>query len=341
MDEAERQLRDSNFVIRDPELNAYVRGVLCRTVGEDRCVSARIYLVRTPQFNANIAPNGMMQVWSGLLLRVRNEAQLAAVLGHEFGHFENQHSLRLFRDVRAKTNAMMWLSFLPYGVGLLGQLGLMGSIFQFSRDMERDADMASVQFLFTAGYAPDSASRIWGQFRAEMDATALERKQKSRKDRNGGFFASHPNSGERVAYLEEASHRLNGAKNWSGDAEYHKAMANWWALFIDDQIKLNDFGGTEFLLSQLASNGWSGELLYARGELYRSRGHDGDFAKAAEFYRQAMAMGFLQPEVWRGLGLSLLRGGSTSEGQQVLKEYLKKKPDAGDRAMMTMLAGGE
>ena len=55
-------------------------------------------LVRTPYFNASMAPNGMMQVWSGLLLRVDNEAQLAAVLGHEIGHYLARHSVERLRD---------------------------------------------------------------------------------------------------------------------------------------------------------------------------------------------------------------------------------------------------
>ncbi|WP_333999038.1 hypothetical protein [Sphingomonas aurantiaca] len=74
-DEDERRLRESPSVIRDPALNAYVRGVLCRTVGDDRCRSVRIYIERVPAFNASMAPNGTMIVWSGLLLRVRNEAE--------------------------------------------------------------------------------------------------------------------------------------------------------------------------------------------------------------------------------------------------------------------------
>jgi len=339
MEEAERELRNSNFVVHDPALNAYVKGVLCRTVGEMRCSAARIYIVRTPYFNASMAPNGMMQVWTGLLLRTRNEAQLAAVLGHEFGHFEKRHSLRLFREVRSKTDAMAWLSFLPYGVGLLAQLGTLGSIFSFSRDMEREADVESIAYLTSGGYTPGQASAIWAQLRDEQDATAAERKVRSRKDKNGGFFASHPNSGERMLYLAALASSATAATR-TGDAEYRDAMALWWAPLIDDQIKLNDFGATEFLLGRLAGSGWTSELLYARGELYRTRGGDGDFAKAAGFYRDAIALGSTLPEARRGLGLALLRTGAIEQGRTMLKDYVKLKPDAGDRAMMAMLAGG-
>ena len=56
-DEDERKLRDSQFVIGDPALNAYIRGVLCKTVGEDRCHGARIYVMRIAAFNATMSPN--------------------------------------------------------------------------------------------------------------------------------------------------------------------------------------------------------------------------------------------------------------------------------------------
>ena len=339
MAEAERVLKTSDFVIRDPALNAYVRGVLCRTVGAERCRAARIYIVRTPYFNANMAPNGMMQVWSGLLLRTRNEAQLAAVLGHEFAHFEQRHSLKNFRDARAKTDAMAWLGFLPYGVGLIAQAGMMGGFFANSREMEREADVIGLGWLSGAGYAPGEAPHIWSQLRDEQDATAAERGRKSKKDKNGGFFATHPNTADRVAYLTTQAAAVPAGTRFTGAAEYRAALSTWWPQFVDDQIKLNDFGATEFLLTKLAADGWTPDLLYARGELYRSRGAAGDMARAAGFYAEAIAGGSTVPEARRGLGLALLKTGDDERGRAALAEYLKAKPDAGDRAMMAMLAG--
>ena len=339
MEEAERTLKTSDFVLRDPALNAYVNGVLCRTVGADRCKAARVYIVRTPYFNANMAPNGMMQVWSGLLLRARNEAQLAAVLGHEFAHFEQRHSLKNFRDARAKTDAMAWLSFLPYGVGLITQVGMIGGIMANSREMEQEADTIGLAWMTQAGYAPAQAPLIWQQLRDEQDATAAERKRKSRKDKNGGFFASHPNTADRVAYLTTQAKAAKGAKDWNGAAEYRAALSPWWAAIIDDQIKLNDFGATEFLLARLAEDGWTPDLLYARGELYRARNAAVDLTAAAGFYRAAIAGGSTLPEARRGLGLALLRSGDEAGGRAALVDYLKMKPDAGDRPMMAMLAG--
>ena len=139
MDDYERELKSSEFLMTDPALNAYVKSVLCKAVGIERCGSTRIYIVRTPQYNAMMAPNGMMIVWSGLLLRTRNEAELATVLGHEFAHFEKRHTIQMYHNIKSKTDAMTWLSVLP-GASFV-QMSLMGSVMSFNRDMERQADL--------------------------------------------------------------------------------------------------------------------------------------------------------------------------------------------------------
>ena len=345
MAEQERELKNSKFLVEDPALNEYVRGVLCRTVGEDRCGAARIYIVRVPQFNASMAPNGVMLVHTGLLLRMRDEAQLAAVLGHEFTHFENRHSLRLFKDMRKKSDILSWLSFVPIPyAAMVGQIALIGSVYSFSRDMEREADAGSIEELAKGGYDPRAAAAIWSQLGAEMDATAAERRHKSRKDKNGGMFGTHPRSTERMATLAQLAEQQHLATTGvTRAAEYRAAIAPWWARLIDDQVSTQDFGGTEYLLATLAggtAEGWTADLLYARGELYRARGKDGDFAQAAEFYRQAIALGDAPAESWRGLGLALLRAGDKPAGQAALRDYLTRRPQAPDAKMLEMMAGG-
>lgn len=342
MDEAERSLKTSRFVVRDAALNAYVRGVLCREVGEARCGAVRLYIIRTPHFNATMMPNGALQIWTGTLLRLRNEAQLAAVLGHEFAHFEKKHSLQNFRAVRGKTDAMAWLSFFGL-IGALANIGILGSIFSFGQDMEREADVTSLEYMRSGGYSPAAASAVWAQVIAEGDATALARQQKKRRHQGGGFLDSHPANADRMAYLGELARKGPPGANgpgMEGIDSYRAAMAAWWAPLIDDQVKLNDFGGTEFLLARLAEHGWTSELLYARGELYRTRAGADDFEKSVEYYRGAVAAERPVAEAWRGLGLSLLRTGGDDEGRQMLKRYLELRPEAPDKSMITMLAGG-
>lgn len=337
-EEYERQLKTSNFVIRDPALNGYVRDVFCRAVGQVECAPVRIYVMRTPYFNASMAINGTMQIWSGLFLRARDEAQLAAVLSHEYVHYANLHGLKSFRDIKGKTSAMAWLGFVPFG--FIASLGVAGSIFSFNRDMEREADTASVAMIARAGYDPSAASAIWQQLRAEMDATAAARGKKSRKDKDRGMFQTHPPTAERMTELAALA-----ARQPKGDARlergrYRAALGEWWARFVDDQVKLNDFGGTELLLAALATEGWTGELLFAKGELYRARGRPEDLSAAATAFRDALRAGGAPAEAHRGLGLVLLRSGAKAEGAAALRDYVRAKPDASDKAMIESMVEG-
>ena len=337
MDEQERQLRTSGFLVRDPALNDYVSRVFCRTVGEDECQGVRVYIVRTPYFNATMAPNGMIQIWTGLLLRVQNEAQLAAVLGHEYTHYKNRHSLKLFRNMRQNTGAASFLAVTGFGAPIA--LAILTSTFAYSRENEREADSGGLALIAKAGYDPAASPAIWEQVRQEQEATAAARNTRPRYQ-NGGLFASHPNSLERMKDLRAQASTLVVPGGVLNADTYRKALAPWWPQFFDDEIKLNDFGGSDFLLGQLAASGWTPALLFARGELYRSRGRPDDLERAAGFYRQAIAGQDGPVEAYRGLGLALLREGKQDEGRAALRIYLQKKPEAPDKAMMVMLAGG-
>lgn len=338
VDEQERELKTSNFVIRDPALNAYVHGVFCRTVGPD-CNALRLYIVRTPYVNASTAPNGMIQLWSGTFLRTRNEAQLAAVLAHEYVHYRERHFIQLWRNLKKSAGTAAFLGMFGLVGGLLA-LAQFSGVFTFSREQETAADAGSVALLAHAGYDPFAASRFWEQIRAEADATAVARNAKSRKDKTGGIFATHPPTLERMTALKALAGQVvvTGTQELRR-AEYRSALAPLWSSFIDDQIKMNDFGGTEFLIGDLADEGWTPSLNYARGELYRARGRPDDLVAAVGFYRQATTDGACPAEAWRGLGLSLMRTGAGDDGRTALKTYLTRKPDASDKALIAMMAG--
>lgn len=334
MAEAERSLKASKLLIRDDDLSAYLRKVLCRIASADACQAVRIFVVRDPQFNAGITPNGMLLINSGLLLRIRSEAELAAILGHELAHFERRHSLARLKAARSATG---WAAFLgAAGAGPLG-LAFIGNFFSFSQEQERESDLDGLSGIRIAGYRSRSAGDIWVNLRAEMDATAAARNVRSRKDKRG-MFDTHPASAERLDYLRAST--ANDPEGEAGEAAYRAAISPLWPTLIDDQVKLNDFGGSEYLLAGLAAGGWTGPLLYARAELYRYRGQARDFEKAAGFYREALAQPDAPDGAWRGLGLALARTGDSAAAKLAIDEYLKRNPQASDRAMLAMISGG-
>lgn len=336
----EDELKRSQFVIHDKALNEYVRGVVCRLAGP-HCHDIRVYILRTPQFNASMAPNGMMQVWSGLLLRMQSEAQLAAVLGHELAHYLRQHSLQLWRDVRTKGDLLSFLGLGlavggAYQLGQAAQLATIASIYGFSREAESEADTVSLPMLHKAGYDTRDAPRVWQQLIAEQDATAQARGRK-RRDPDPIIFATHPTSEQRLARLNTAAASLPGGQRHR--ERYLKAIAPHWLGFIDDQVKLNDFGGTNYLLEQLASEGWRPILLYGKGELYRLRDKPGDLQQAAGYYQGAVAMPDPPPEAFRGLGYTLIKLGQPENGKTALRRYLAMAPGAKDRAIVAAAIG--
>ena len=325
---------------REPSVNAYLHRVLCRTVGEDRCASVRLYLVRAPIFNADMAPNGQLRVYSGLLLRVQNEAELSAILGHEFTHFENRHGLTGLRKRRSATNWGAWLTVASFAGGQPRNFmpDFLAVYSAYSRDQEREADMGGLRRMAANGYRPMAASAVWMHMREEKDAQAGALGFKSLKDADYGPFASHPMDVERMTYLAREGQTLEaGAKDFDGVAEYRAALAPLWPMLIEDQIKLNDFGGSEYVLENLAHGDWTGPLLYARAELYRARGGVADRLTAETLYRQAVVRPDAPAATWRGLGLVLLRNGRGDEGRASLRTYLDRTPDAADRAVLTAM----
>lgn len=350
-DEDERVLRDSSLLIRDAALGQYVKRVLCQEVGEDRCGSTRVYIVEVPQFNASMAPNGTMRVWTGLLLRVQNEAELASVLGHEFAHFELRHSLAGIKQRRDASGVAAWIGALTIGAANLGagggvvnsgqslQLAVIGSIFKFSREQEAAADLLSLGYMRQSPYDPHAAAQVWDYLIAEADARAAARGLKPGSEYKAGFFDTHPATPERARYLRAEADKM--AK--TGElrvAEYRAAIRPFLPRLLAAQVKSNDFGGTEHLLKSLATTeGWTGDLLFARGELFRQRANPRDLATAADLFREAIAKGYTQPEVHRELGLSLMRNGQAEEARAALRQYLSLKPDAVDGSIIKALAG--
>ena len=237
MEKAERELKNSPFVIRDPELNQYVRGVVCRVVG-NYCEDLRIYLIRTPHFNASMAPNGMMQIWSGLLLRVQNEAQFAAVIGHELGHYVRQHSLHRFEDIKGKADfaAFLGLGLAVAGGGPAGSIAnliILASIFSYSREQEREADAFGLKVLAKTGYDPIEASRVWKRLIRERDAA-------EEKEERDFFFSSHPAPDERAETLAKMAEKetLKDVKYDAFRERLVAALKKHKPWMLTDQIRL-------------------------------------------------------------------------------------------------------
>jgi len=341
-DEEERTIRDSPSIMRDGPLNDYVRAVLCKAVGFDRCQASRVYIVKDDSFNASMAPNGLMFVHKGLLARLYSEAELAVVLGHEFAHFELRHSLNDFRQRRRASDAAMWIALAGIAsrqstVSL--QNGIIASIFSFSRAQETEADLLAAAYIRGSPYKL-CGGQIWKRLVQEEDALRKERGLRKIRHIRPYVTETHPTDLQRIAYFSvlEKEAGEDGGGGEEGIVDYRGATTPILPELFAGLIKSNEFGAADYVLrSRGDAMGWDGQLLAIRAELYRLRGNPRDIVTAREFFQKATTYPDAPPESWRGLGLTSLRLGQGDPGKAALAEYLKRQPEAKDAAAMKLL----
>ncbi|WOI51984.1 M48 family metallopeptidase [Parvularcula sp. LCG005] len=337
VDKAEEQLKTAAVVVRDEALNDYVRGVACRVTGPDYCDDMRVYIIEAPYLNASMAPNGLMQVWTGLLLRAENEAQLAFVLGHEFIHYKERHSLEQFRSYKNAANMSMVLS-LGAAVGRvpeaaqIGSIVLTGRLYGFGRDKEREADEGGFRAAVDAGYSPDQGAALWDYVIDEVEASSSRRRQ--RQVARASIFSTHPLTQERVTTLRDFA-RAQGEGGYLGQAEHRAAISPYLNEWLNDDIARRDLGAHLYLINHLlAAGGDEGVLYFRQGEAYRVRREEGDQALALAAYQRATTYADAPPAAWREIGNVQRRQGDTIAAGAAYSTYLVQAPDATDRALV-------
>jgi hypothetical protein len=110
-------------------------------------------------------------------------------------------------------------------------------------------------------------------------------------------------------------------------------------MLLDDQVKLNDPGASQYVIETLAADGWNGLLRFYEGEVWRLRNRPGDEHRAAQSYSIAVAYPDAPPEAWRWHGLSLIKEGRQGEGKAALARYLSMKPSAADAPFIRQMIG--
>ena len=330
-DRAESELQTSGRIVQDPVVGAYVHSIVCN-LSPEHCDHIRTYVVRSAKFNASMAPNGVMHVWTGLLLRAENEAQVAFVIGHELAHYTKRHSLKRWRDLRAKTTGLAFfqVATAAAGVGVVGDVATLGtivSVYSFSRDQEREADKLGLRMMADAGYDPREAVKIW--------KTLIEEKEASSDPDRSIFFSTHPSTEERIESLAEmAGAQQGGAQRLRRD-EFLAVVEPFRSRWISDEFRYRDYGMLEALLDHQAKTSASpGLVQFFRGEFFRLRRDEGDDAKALTAYQSAVEDGGAPAEAFRSLGLVHWARGDTEQARQAFERYLTEEPLAEDRAMI-------
>jgi predicted Zn-dependent protease len=333
MERAERELQQHPLLVRDPALNEYVRGVACK-VAADYCADMRVYIVEQPWFNASMAPNGMMVVWTGALLRFQDEAELALVLGHEFAHFRERHSLQQWRKAKNTSAVVGSIGLLAFGGGaggagyLAGFLG-QAQMYQFSRDAEREADRLGFDAATGQGYEAGAGARLWKRMKDEEDAR--------RYGKPVPVFASHPKTAERLEDVQAAAAASGQDAGESGREAYRRAVRPFLAHWLELELSRRMYDSSVRVITDLRAQAepeLQATYAFFEGEAYRRRAGEGDLARAHALYAEAIALPDPPAAAFREHGLALRADGRRELAAATLARYLELAPNAEDAAFV-------
>lgn len=327
-----RQAQGGDYAA-DPNLVAYVQKVGKRLAAvADRRLPYEFHVLNEDTPNAWALPGGKIAVNRGLLLELENEAQLAAVLGHEIVHAAAGHGAQSMQRGIFLQGALV-----AAGVALAdkdyARLGMFGSAIganlvktHYSRDAEREADRYGMRYMLKAGYDPAEAVNLQKIF--------LRLSKDKRQDWLNGLFASHPPSAERVANNEQELLALHNPGGEVGRERYQRATAHLrhtrdaYEAYAKARKALQDGDtGQASALIRKAIRIEPKEALFrmARAEIEQRQG---DTKSAARDYDRAVALnpGYFLPRLKRGL--FLLEHGDTEAARNDLRASVADLPTA-------------
>ncbi|HJY87186.1 MAG TPA: M48 family metallopeptidase [Candidatus Acidoferrales bacterium] len=191
-----QEVERSAKLVDDPVVTEFVNRVGQNLVrNSDARVPFTIKVIDSDEINAFALPGGFFYVNSGLILRADEESELAGVMAHEISHVTARHGTKNASKAELTQLAMIPLILLGpggwtgYGIyqGLNFLIPL--SYLKFSRDAEREADYLGVQYMYKAGYDPNSYVTFFEKIQAE------ERRKPGSIPK---VFSTHPPTPERI-----------------------------------------------------------------------------------------------------------------------------------------------
>lgn len=192
----------------DPQLQDYVSqvGHKLAAVSDTPHLPFEFVVLNNSVPNAWALPGGKIAVNRGLLTHLDNEAELAAVLGHEIVHAAARHSAaQMTRGTLIGAGAqILGLTMADSGFGQLSnsaiQLGAAAWMARYGRSAELESDAYGMDYMAKAGYDPSGA--------VNLQQTFVKLSEGRNTDFLSGLFASHPPSQERVAANREKAKTL-------------------------------------------------------------------------------------------------------------------------------------
>ena len=331
-EQEQRAFESNGLIYPDQALEDYLNQIAVKLQPQPADLKIRVKVIKNTRLNAFAYPNGMIYIHSGLLTRMDNEAQLAAVLGHEITHCTQRHALRAFRKVkdqpallRAVQHTLSKTRGLKDMARFMGISGVIAAVSGHIRELEAEADRMGIELMVRAGYDPREALIIFDQMISEIEQEGFEEP----------VFGSHPTVRQRVVHLQnliDAQYAQKGSEIPNTEI----FLAKLARLFLDNvalDIRQGRFqaarSGVEKYLRIKPDDSRAYFLL---GEIYRQRQQGGDILKALTYYDRAVSLdpNFAAPH--KAIGLIYYKEGRRTLARKFFESCMQLAPDSPDKA---------
>lgn len=204
-----RQVQQQMPVLQDPWLEDQFMLVFSKILSQTQLSQpVGLVVIKDAQINAFAVPGGMFALNSGMITASSNMDEVASVMGHEIAHVTQRHYSR--SQEAFKGQGLLALAGIIVGAALASkadgdiggavmmgtQAALMDKQLSYSRNQEREADRIGMQFMYGAGYDPESMA----------DFFETMHRSTSRLSFLPDFWLTHPLTTERMS---EARLRAN------------------------------------------------------------------------------------------------------------------------------------
>lgn len=333
--EEQQVIDNSGWLYRNPEIETYLNAVAARLKAhaDSPDIFFKVKIINDPNLNAFAFPNGVIYVHTGVLARMENEAQLAALLAHEMTHCTHRHSLRVITgrngpayNKAAAPQSSDKASMFRDLARILGVNGSMAAVTGYSREFEAEADRVGLDLITKAGYDPRQALNLFEHLRQEIENQGLK---------EPFFFGTHPSVQQRI---ENANRWL--ADDYSGNdaglinAEMFQSRLD--KLVLDNarlDLRIGRFDiarkNVEMYLHRHHDDAGAHYLL---GEIFRQQGRRHDNRTAIEHYQQAIVLDPSFSEPHKAMGLMHFKEGERRLARKFFESCLLLSPDAPDKA---------
>jgi Zn-dependent protease with chaperone function len=348
----EARIQREHLLYGNDSLDRYVQAVAERLLAVDQTdpANVHVHVIKAAEANAFALSNGSIYLTTTLLATLDDEAQLAAVLGHELTHYINSDGLRGLREqheqqvtaitVGTVINIVLTLATHHNGVYTnipiirpqTMQIWARASITGYSRKLEREADDGGIRRMIAAGYDPTGAL-------AALQHLAEQTNEK--QARQTPLYASHPRIAQRMASYRDLLAGELAAADGVGERRREEYRAQLGQLPLDVvavQLEAGALERAERLLAPQIAATDSGRAEFLKGEIYRQRlpQTDATVQTALVAYERAIVLTDAPVSAYRQAGLLHRMRGESDAATLAFRTYLERAPSAVDAPIVRL-----